>query len=211
MDGGDGQRVLGQFAQLLFVVGEAAARAAQREGRAEHHGVADTRRGLQAAFDALRRLAGEHGLAEGEAELLEFLAVLGQLDALAARAEYLDAALAQHAGLLQRDGEVQPRLPADAGHYGVRPLIADDARDVFGRERLHIHLVGYRGVGHDGRGVGVREHDLIALLAQGQAGLRAGVVELGGLADDDGAGADDHYFLDVRPLRHCERPPPAWK
>ena len=37
---------------------------------------------------------------------------------------------------------------------------------------------------------------------QGLAGLGAGVVELAGLADDDGAGADDEDLLDVGALGH---------
>ena len=32
---------------------------------------------------------------------------------------------------------------------------------------------------------------------QRAAGLRAGVVELSGLTDDDGAGADDQYLFDI--------------
>ena len=54
-------------------------------------------------------------------------------------------------------------------------------------ERLDVGLVGHDRVGHDGGRVGVHEHDLVAELAQRLAGLRAGVVELAGLADDDRA------------------------
>ncbi len=41
------------------------------------------------------------------------------------------------------------------------------------------------------------EHNLVALLLEGLAGLRAGVVELGRLADDDGAGADYEDLLNA--------------
>ena len=47
------------------------------------------------------------------------------------------------------------------------------------------------GIGHDRGRVRVDQHDLVALFAQGLAGLRAGVVELAGLPDDDRAGADE--------------------
>ena len=40
-------------------------------------------------------------------------------------------------------------------------------------------------------GIGVAQDHLVALFLQREAGLSAGVVELGRLADDDGAGADD--------------------
>ena len=65
-------------------------------------------------------------------------------------------------------------------------------------QRLDIHVVGDVLVGHDGGGVGVDQHHLHALLLQGAAGLGAGVVELGGLADDDGAGAQHQDLLDIR-------------
>src|SRR5208282_2738866 len=76
-------------------------------------------------------------------------------------------------------------------------LDADNLFDVFAGERLDVGAVGLLGVGHDGGRVGVDEDDFIALLLEGLAGLRAGVVELGGLADDDGAGADYEDFLNV--------------
>ena len=56
-------------------------------------------------------------------------------------------------------------------------------------------MVGDALVGHDGGGVGIDQHGFDAFLAEGFAGLGAGVVKFGGLADDDGAGAYDQYFL----------------
>ena len=46
------------------------------------------------------------------------------------------------------------------------------------------------------------EDDAVALLAQRLAGLRTGIVEFAGLADDDRAGADDQDALDVGALAH---------
>ena len=56
-------------------------------------------------------------------------------------------------------------------------------------------MVGDALVGHDGGGVGIDQHGFDAFLAEGFAGLGAGVVKFGGLTDDDGAGAYDQYFL----------------
>ena len=42
----------------------------------------------------------------------------------------------------------------------------------------------------------------IALFAQRLAGLRAGIVELAGLPDDDRAGADDQNCVDVGAAGH---------
>src|SRR4029077_11497864 len=49
--------------------------------------------------------------------------------------------------------------------------------------------------------------DAIARGAQGCAGLRAGIVEFAGLADDDGPGADDHDRMDIYALRHSTSSP----
>ena len=47
----------------------------------------------------------------------------------------------------------------------------------------------------------------ITLVAQRLARLRAGVVELAGLADDDRAGADDQDGFKVGALWHVSAPP----
>ncbi len=74
-------------------------------------------------------------------------------------------------------------------------------------QRLDVGHVGHAGVGHDGGGVRVHQHDLVAQAAQGLAGLRSGVVEFAGLADDDRPGPDDHDLLDVVSLWHlCSVP-----
>ena len=193
--------------ELFLVVGEAAAGAAQRERGAQHHGIADFLSRLTGLVDGIGDAGGNDRLADLLAQLLEQLAVLGALDGAAVGAQQLDLALLQHALLLQLHGQIQARLTADARNDGVGTLIAQDARHVFQRQRLHVHLVGDGGVGHDGRGIGVHQNDLVALLLQREAGLSAGVVELGRLTDDDGAGADNHDFLQIRSLGHLTFPP----
>jgi len=195
--GGELERVLHDLAKFRLVVGKAAAGAAQCKGRAQHDRVADFGRRGQPLVHALGDPALQHRLAQRQAQLLELLAVLGLFDAGKAGAEDLHLALVEHALAGQLHGEVEPRLPAEAGDDGVRALVADDLGDVFQIERLHVDLVGDGGVGHDRGRVGVDEHDLVPLPAQGLAGLGAGVVELAGLADDDGARADDEDLLDV--------------
>src|SRR5579863_8764359 len=73
----------------------------------------------------------------------------------------------------------------------------DDLFDVLACERLDVSTVGQLGIGHDGGRIRIDQHHLIALLPESLASLCAGVVELGRLADDDGAGADHQDFLNV--------------
>src|SRR6202171_6843849 len=70
------------------------------------------------------------------------------------------------------------------------------------RERLDVGPVGQLGIRHDGRRVRVDEDDLEALFADRLAGLGARVVELAGLSDDDGPGADQQDLSNIGPLRH---------
>ena len=61
-------------------------------------------------------------------------------------------------------------------------------------------------VRHDGGRVGVDQHGLNALGFQSTAGLRAGVVKLGSLTDDDRAGTDNQHLFDSRIFRHLNGP-----
>ncbi len=123
------------------------------------------------------------------------------------RADELHVVLLEHAAVGQLDREVQRGLPADRGQQGEDARLAalgqhlgfdaDDLFQVRAGERLDVSAVGHLGIGHDGGRIGVGEHDLVAFGLERLAGLRARVVELGRLANDDRPGADDEYFRDV--------------
>ena len=140
---------------------------------------------------ASRRCGVRHRLADAVQELLELLAVLGGADRRHRRAQRAHPVPGQHAGVLQGDGEVEPRLAPQRGEQTVGPLAGDDPLQDGHGERLDVDGIGRRVVGHDRGRVAVHQHDADALLAEGTAGLGAGVVEFRRLADDDRAGADD--------------------
>src|SRR6185437_12186938 len=71
-----------------------------------------------------------------------------------------------------------------------------------GGQRLHVRGVGELRVGHDRGRVRVHEDHPETLSAEGLAGLGPGIVELAGLADDDGPGANHQDRADVRPPGH---------
>ena len=74
------------------------------------------------------------------------------------------------------------------------------------RQRLNVGAVRHLRVGHDGGRVGVGQHHLIAFGLERLAGLRAGVIELRRLANDDGPGADDQDLRDVIAAWHLFLP-----
>ena len=196
VDGAQVDAATGELAELFDVVGDAAADAPQRERRPDDRREADVFHRVQrvvqrAAVVAARRVAADlgHRIAEQQA-------ILGELDRVDRGADQLDAVLLERAVLTQRDRQVQRRLPADRRQDRVRALALDDLRDDLGRQRLDVGPIGDLRVGHDRRRVAVDENDLEPLGLQRLARLRAGVIELAGLPDDDRARADDEHPLD---------------
>ena len=104
-------------------------------------------------------------------------------------------------------GSVQPGLSAQGGQQGVGAFFFDDLGHGLWGDRFDVGAIGRFRVGHDGGRVGVDQHHLVALFSERLARLGTGVVELAGLADDDGAGADDQDFMDVRAFGHVRSRP----
>ena len=93
--------------------------------------------------------------------------------------------------------------PPMVGSSASGRLLLDDLGDDLRRDRLDVGGVGEIRIGHDRRRIGIDQDDPVALVLQRLAGLRAGIVELAGLADDDRAGADDQDRFDVGAFGHC--------
>ena len=88
------------------------------------------------------------------------------------------------------------------GNRRVRALSLNNLLSDVDGDGLDVSPVGKLRVGHHRRRIAVEEDDLNALLAQRLDGLRARIVELTGLADDDGPGTDDQDLVDVSTLGH---------
>ena len=204
--GGKLQALRHRRAELGLIVRDAATGAAQGEARTQHHGVAQATGDLDRVLHRVRVARARHLEPQLGHGLVEELAVLAALDSSQVAADHLHIVALKRAVLGQLHRGVQAGLAAQRGQQGVWALPLDDLGDELRRDRLHIGAVHESRVSHDGGGVGVDEHDLVAVLLQHLAGLGAGIVELAGLADDDGAGPDDEDALDVGALRH-ERPP----
>ena len=206
-DGGQSQAVGRHFPQLLLVVDNAAARAAQGKGGADDHRVADLLGKSLRVFHGGDHLRGNAGLTDLLHGVLEHLPVLGLVDGLGRGAQQPHVVALQEALLGQLHGEGQARLAAKAGEDAVGLFLLDDALDGGQVQGLDIDFIRHGLVGHNGGGVGVDQHDLDAILPQGAAGLGAGVVEFRGLADDNGARADNQYLFNILIQRHFIPPP----
>jgi hypothetical protein len=183
--------------ELRVVARDPSSAPAEREGRAHDARQAD----LAQARERLAHRRGDRAARHLQPGLVhrlaEAVAVLGAPDRLDVGADELDPEARERAVLVQGHREVQRGLAAERGQERVGTLALDDLRHGPGQQRLDVGRVGELRVGHDRRGVGVDEDDLVALLAQDLARLHAGVVELRGLADDDRPRAEDEDPLQV--------------
>jgi hypothetical protein len=195
--------------EFLAVVGDPAARAAQGERGPDDGRVTDLGLRGQRLLQRSRDRGPRHRQPDLDHRLTEQFAILGQLDRLARGADQLDAKAFQDTMVGQIEGTVQRRLSAHGRQQGIRPLFFDDPRHRAPIDRLDVGGIGHVRIGHDRGGVGVHQHDAETLLAQRLARLRAGVVELAGLADHDRAGADDQDRMQIAALRHGGHPRPA--
>ena len=193
--------------ELLPGVGEAAAETAHGEGGADDERVAEVLCEADSLLDRVRDV-GACDLRTGlDDEVLEELAVLPLLDGLEVGPDELDVVLFQDAVLVQLDRRVEGGLTAEGRQDRIRALLRDDRLDDLPGDRLDVGGVGEVRVRHDRRWIRVDEDDSHALLTQHSAGLRAGVVELARLADDDGAGTDHEDGADVGAPGHLSAPP----
>ena len=99
--------------------------------------------------------------------------------------------------LEQLHGDVETGLTAEGRQHGIGLFLVDDGRQHFPGERLDVGRICKVRVSHDRRRVGVGEDDAVTLFFQHSAGLRARVVKLTRLTNDDRPGADDEDRFDV--------------
>ncbi len=190
-----------------FGLDDAAAGAAERERRPDDRRQADGREGrvgravtlgLGRALDDVARGVW---LADPVEQVAERLAILGHPDRLERRPEQPDRMALEDAGIGHRRGQVERGLAAEPRQQPVRSLPGDDRLDRLDREWLEVDDVGDGRVGHDRGRVRVDEDRPHAFGAQRATGLRPGVVEFGGLPDDDGPGTEDQDGRGLRPGR----------
>ena len=190
------------FDELFLVVGDAAARTAHREGRTDDHRETDHRLHLLRFLHRMRRCRARRAETDLGHRRLELLAILGLVDRLLRSADHLDAEFVQHAILGEVERAVECGLPAHRRQQRIGPLLFDDLFDDLPGDRLDVGHIRHFRIGHDRRRVGVHQDDAVALLTQRLAGLRAGIVEFAGLADDDRASTNDENALEICTLGH---------
>ena len=180
------------IAQVLGIVGDHHAAAAQHVARTHQQRVANMRGhglGLLKRGGLARRRVHDAQLVEQGGKTL---AILGKIDGVGLGAHDVHAALLEHARQLKRG------LAAERHHDAVGALNIDDVHDILVGERLKVQAVGRVVVGRNGLGIAVDHDGLEAAGRQRIARMHTAVVELDTLADTVGAGAQDHRLGLVR-------------
>ena len=98
--------------------------------------------------------------------------------------------------------EVEARLPAERRQQRIGPFLLDHLGHDLPGDRLDVGAIRRRRIGHDRGRIRVHEHDLVTLFTQGFTRLRARVVELTRLANDNRPGTNDENLLEVVAAGH---------
>ena len=200
MDGARGEALGRHLRELGAVVRDARARSPEDEARPHHDGK---------PICSPTAMASSRVEANPEAGTSSPISPIAALNRSRSSAVLIASALAPMSSTprarahpaRELHGEVERRLPTERRQEGVGTFALDDRGQHVGVERLDVGPVCEVGVGHDRGGIGVGEHDRVALGPQHPARLGARVVELARLADHDGTRADHEDPLDVGPRR----------
>ncbi len=167
---------------------------------------------LAGKLQTIFQIGDQRGLRHVKADLLhrvfEEQTVFGFLDGADLCADKMHVVFFENSGVGQLDGQVQGSLSTNGWEHsetGSGREFAFDANDLFEvreRERFDVGAIRQLGVGHDGGGVRIRQHHFKTFRLERLASLRAGVIKLRRLANDDRARAENQYFRDVCAFRH---------
>ena len=177
---------------LVLRVHDSHGAAAKNEGGAEKKGKTDLfgdgDRFVRIVGGAIGRLAEAQLVEEGGKEF----AVLRPFDGFHGCAQNAQTGGLEFRGQVQ--GSLSAKLEDDAPDEIVFILGPINMDDVLGSEWFEVEFVRGVVVGGDGLRVGVDHDGLEAVLAEGEAGVDAAVVELDTLADAVGTATEDNDF-----------------
>ena len=173
VDRGGLQAARDHRAQLIDVVDKAAARTAHGVGGTQYARIAKALGDLDRFFDGVGNLRTGHLDAERGHGLLEFVTILAALDRIDLNADHLHAVFVENALVRELRAEVERRLPTEVRQQRIGAFFGDDLLKALAVERFDISDIRRVRIGHDGGGIGVDQHDLVAKRAQCFARLGA--------------------------------------
>src|SRR6266446_1288893 len=186
-----GETAAGDLIQLVRVVPDTAATAAESEGRPD-----DERESSDLFCNAAyvgkraRHARARHVEPNSQHGFLEQLSIFAFRDRLRVGADQSYFVTRECAVAIKLHRRIQRRLPAHRWQKRVRFFSNNDGFDHFRRDRLDVSAIGELRIGHDRGRIRIYQHDLIALFAQRLARLHAGIIKFAALPDHDWTGAN---------------------
>ena len=116
--------------------------------------------------DGLDDRDSRHRLADARDQRPEAAPIFRRAYGRQRRAEHADAVPVEHAGVVERDRQVQAGLPAERREEGIRTMLLDHTGHELQRERAEDHRPANVGIGHHRRRVRVDEDRLDALASR---------------------------------------------
>ena len=104
--------------------------------------------------------------------------------------------------MMQVHRSVEAGLATEGWQQGVGSFLLDDLGDHLPGDRFNVGPIRRLRIGHDRGRIRIDEDDLVALFAEGLARLRAGIIELARLTNDNGTRTDDEDLAEVGTFRH---------
>ena len=177
----------------FFVVGDHHGAPAQHIGRPHHHRISNALCALDGLFERGRHHSrGLRNLQFFE-QLVEMLAIFGQINGLRRGADDV------HARRLQRQCQVQRRLSAklhDHAHRrALRRFMLVNRPHIFKRQRLKVETVAGVVIGRDRFRIAIDHDRLVTIFVQRERGVTAAVIELNSLPDAVRPAAQNDDFL----------------
>ena len=102
----------------------------------------------------------------------------------------------------QFHGHVETRLTTQGWQESIWAFLPKNTRHKLKRNWFNVNLVCDFLISHDGRRVGVDKNHTVALLFQGQAGLRTRIIKLSSLTNNNRTRPNHHNFFNIRTFRH---------
>jgi len=123
-----------------------------------------------------------HFEADFAAGILEPEAIFGNFNGAERSANHFNLVLFENAAFGEFDRKVESGLTADCRQKRIWLFASENFVEIFLGERLDVRAVSQLRVGHDRGGIGIDEHNFVALGAQRLACLCAGIVKTRRLA-----------------------------
>ena len=183
--------------EFIHIIHKAAASTTHGIGRTQNDRISQLIGNGKSLFHRCGNFTAGHFDAQFLHGLLKFHAILATLDSIHLYPNDLHIVFFQHAGLSQLRAQVETRLTAQIGKKSVRALFFNDLGKTLYIQRLNIGHVSRFRVGHDRGRIGVYQHYFIPKILQGLARLCSRIIEFTGLADNDGAGTNNQYFVNI--------------